>query len=195
VLLWSLRLGSHLLQRRRGRDEDFRYREMRAHHGERFGRVSLHTVFALQAVVQWLLSLTFQAPLLWPGARPLGALDAAGAALFLAGFTLESVADWQLERFRRDPASHGRVLAQGLWRYSRHPNYFGDLVLWCGFFVIGASTPLGWLGALGPLLLGTLLLRVSGVPLLERGLSRRLPDYAEYARRTPAFILGRPRAS
>jgi steroid 5-alpha reductase family enzyme len=194
VLLWSLRLGLHMLWRRRGRGEDFRYRAMRSAHGERFGARSLYSVFVLQAGVQWLLSLTLQLPLLWPGAIRLGALDALGAALFLLGLAWESVADWQLERFRRDPAQQGRVLARGLWRYSRHPNYFGELLIWCGFFLIGASTPFGVAGVLGPVLLAWLLLRVSGVPLLEQGLSSRLPGYVEYVRRTPVLLPGLPRS-
>jgi steroid 5-alpha reductase family enzyme len=193
VLLWSGRLGLHMLWRRRGRSEDFRYQAMRAAHGERFAARSLYSVFLLQAGVQWLLSLTLQLPLLWPGALRLGALDALGAALVLLGLACESVADWQLERFRRDPAQRGRVLAHGLWRYSRHPNYFGDLLVWCGFFVLGYSTPFGVAGALGPLLLGWLLLRVSGVPPLERGLRVRLPEYDAYMRSTPAFVPGLPR--
>jgi steroid 5-alpha reductase family enzyme len=193
ALLWSARLGLHMLWRRRGRSEDFRYQALRAAHGERFAARSLYSVFLLQAGVQWLLSLTLQLPLLWPGALRLRAVDAIGAALVLVGLVCESVADWQLERFRRDPAQRGGVLARGLWRYSRHPNYFGDLLVWCGFFLIGWSTPFGVAGVLGPLLLAWLLLRVSGVPLLEQGLAARLPAYREYVRRTPAFVPGLPR--
>ncbi len=194
ALLWSLRLGMHMLARRRGRGEDFRYAAMRAAHGERFAVRSLYSVFLLQAGVQWLLSFTLQLPFLWPGALRLGALDALGAVLVLVGLAVETVADWQLERFRRDPAQRGSVLERGLWRYSRHPNYFGDLLVWCGFFLIGYSTPFGLLGAIGPLLLGYLLLRVSGVPPLEQGLRARLPGYADYARRTPMFVPGPSRA-
>src|SRR5262249_6047347 len=153
-----------------------------------FGARSLYSVFLLQAGVQWLLSLALQLPLLWPGALPLGPLGAIGGALFLVGVLTESRAAGRLARLRRDPTHAGRGLAQGLWRYSRHPNYFGDLLVWCGFFLIGYSTPFGPVGAFAPLLVGYLLLRVSGVPPLEQGLCARLPGYVEYMRRTPRFV-------
>jgi steroid 5-alpha reductase family enzyme len=144
-------------------------------------------------VLQWVVSLPLQLALLL-AAGGLGALDALGALLFAVGFLFESVADWQLARFRADPANAGRVLDSGLWRTTRHPNYFGEFLIWWGLCAIGLSVPGGALGAVGPLLLSFLLLRVSGVPLLERHLGEQRPGYAEYVRRTSAFLPRKPRA-
>jgi len=186
--LWGLRLGGYLFWRNHGRGEDPRYARMRRHHGERFARVSLVTVFGLQGVLQWLVSLPLQVAALRPGAAPLGALDALGVALFAVGFAFETVGDLQLARFRADPANRGRVMDRGLWRYTRHPNYFGDCLVWWGLWCIAASTPLGPWTIASPLLMTFLLLRVSGVPMLERGLAKTRPGYVDYVARTPAFL-------
>lgn len=194
ALLWSVRLGGYLAWRRRGEEaEDFRYREMRAYHGEAFGRVSLYTVFLLQGALQWLVSLPLQVVQLDPTPAPLGLVDALGCALFATGFAFEAIGDAQLARFRADPGNRGRTLDTGLWRYTRHPNYFGDVLVWWGFFCFALAAPFGALSALSPVLLTFLVLRVSGVPLLERGLHKRREGYAEYCRRTSAFIPRRPR--
>jgi steroid 5-alpha reductase family enzyme len=190
--VWGLRLGIHLLWRSRGRGEDFRYRALRARAGGRFWWQSLFSVFLLQGVLQWAVSLPVQLALLRPSGG-LGALDALGALLFAVGFAFETVADRQLARFRADPANAGRVLDSGLWRLSRHPNYFGDCLAWWGLGAIGLSVPGGALGLAGPLLLTFLLLRVSGVPLLEGHLAERRPGYADYVRRTSAFLPRPPR--
>jgi steroid 5-alpha reductase family enzyme len=192
--LWALRLGGYLLWRNAGRGEDPRYQAMRRHHGTRFARVSLVTVFGLQGVLQWLVALPLQLAQLAPGPERLGALDAAGVALFALGLSFETVGDWQLVRFRADPASRGRVMDRGLWRYTRHPNYFGDCAAHWGMFVVALATPFGWLGVLGPLAMTVLLLRVSGVSLLERSIGKRRPEYADYQRRTSAFIPLPPRS-
>lgn len=192
ILLWSLRLGTHLWLRCIGQPEDFRYAQMRAHQGEAFGRRSFLRVFLFQAGVQWLLSLPLQLAFLRPGSAELGAFDYAGLALFALGFGIEATADLQLARFRRDPGNRGQVLDRGLWRYSRHPNYFGECLIAWGLYGIASQTPLGpWL-VWSPLLLTFLITRVSGVPYLERGLRRRIPGYADYMRRTPRFVPGRP---
>lgn len=185
VALWAGRLGLHLLRRNRAHGEDPRYVAMRERHGERFPAVSLVTVFWLQAVILWVVSL----PLLGAvaGNAPLGAWDVAGTVVFAVGFLLEAVADAQLRRFRSDPASRGRVLDRGLWRYSRHPNYFGDAVLWWGLYLVGVGGG-AWWSAPGPLLMTFLLVKVSGVALLERSLLETRPGYAEYVRRTSAFL-------
>jgi steroid 5-alpha reductase family enzyme len=194
VGLWALRLGGHLLWRNAGRGEDPRYQAMRRHHGARFAWLSLLTVFALQGVLQWVVALPLQLALLAPGTAPLGALDALGVALFALGLCFEAAGDWQLARFKADPANAGRVMDRGLWRWTRHPNYFGDCAAHWGMFVVTLSAPLGWLGALGPLVMTVLLLRVSGVALLERSIGRRRPAYADYQRRTSAFIPWPPRS-
>ena len=193
VSVWGLRLGVYLMWRNWGHGEDARYARMRRHWGARFPLVSLATVFGLQAVLQWFVSLPIQIAQLVPGARPLGALDALGVALFATGLFFEAVGDVQLARFKADPANQGRVMDRGLWRYTRHPNYFGDCVVWWGLFTIAAATPAGPWTIASPLLMTFLLLRVSGVALLERSLLRTRPAYREYIERTSSFIPRPPR--
>jgi steroid 5-alpha reductase family enzyme len=190
--LWSLRLALHLLLRGRGRPEDPRYAAMRRHYGARFPWVSFFTVFALQAVLQVAVGLPIAVVAAQPG-PPLGALDVFGAALFAAGLLVEAVADLQLTRFRADPTSAGRVMDRGLWAWTRHPNYFGDCLAWWGVFAVALASPLGWASLPGPALMTFLLLRVSGVALLERSIGKRRPGYAEYAKRVPAFLPRPPR--
>jgi len=193
VSLWALRLGGYLLWRNAGRGEDPRYQAMRRRFGARFVWLSLFSVFGLQGVLQWIVALPLQLAQLDPGAAQLGALDALGAALFAGGLACEAIGDLQLARFRADPAHAGRVLDRGLWRYTRHPNYFGDCAAHWGLFVIALATPWGWAGVLGPLTMTVLLLRVSGVALLERSIGRRRPAYSDYQRRTSAFLPWPPR--
>jgi steroid 5-alpha reductase family enzyme len=188
VLAWGLRLGLHLVLRSRGRGEDFRYAAMRRRHGARFPLLSLFSVFGLQGVLQWIVALPVLVVQVSPGPPGLGLFDALGTALFAAGLLVESVADWQLARFRADPAQAGRVLERGLWGWSRHPNYFGDFLVWWGLFGITLASPHGLAALPGPLLMSFLLMRVSGVPLLERSLARRRAGWSEYAARTPAFF-------
>jgi steroid 5-alpha reductase family enzyme len=191
VTLWAARLGWHLLRRNRREGEDPRYAAMRARHGPGWSRVSLFRVFWLQGVILWIISMPLLAAVRSTGA--LGALDLIGAALALVGLALEATADRQLRRFRADPASRGRVLDTGLWRYSRHPNYFGDAVVWWGLWLVAAAGG-AWWTIFGPAAMTFLLLKVSGVPLLEKGLEKSRPGYAEYARRTSAFIPWFPKA-
>ena len=190
VGLWAARLGLHLVARNRSHGEDPRYAAMRARHGPRFSRVSLFTVFWLQAGILWIVSL----PVLGAvgGSAALGPWDLTGTLVFLAGFVIESLADAQLRRFRADPANRGRTLNTGLWRYSRHPNYFGDAVLWWGLWLIAVGGG-AWWSAVGPLLMTFLLVKVSGVALLERSLMESRPGYADYVKRTSAFVPWPPR--
>jgi steroid 5-alpha reductase family enzyme len=194
VVLWGLRLAGHLLWRNAGHGEDPRYRAMRRHWGERFWWLSLFTVFALQGVLMWIVSLPVQVGILAPGGA-LGALDALGVLLFALGMFFETVGDWQLARFRADPANAGHVMDRGLWRMTRHPNYFGDVCVWWGIFAVAFSTPYGPWSVVGPALMTLLLLRVSGIPMLERSIGKRRPGYEEYARRTSAFFPRPPRRS
>lgn len=189
--LWGLRLSLYLLWRNWGRGEDRRYRAMREKHGARFWWVSLGTVFLLQGVLLWFVSLPLQA-----GVRqtaPLWWLDLVGGGLWTLGFTFEVVGDWQLARFTSDPDNRGRVLDRGLWRYTRHPNYFGDFCVWWGLFLIAAAAG-AWWTIPGPLLMSWLLLRVSGVPLLEKDIADRRAGYADYVARTSAFFPVPPRS-
>lgn len=191
VTIWGVRLAAHILVRGRGRGEDPRYAAMRRRWGARFPAVSLFTVFWLQAVVLWIVAL----PLLQvqTAAAPWSRLDGLGVALFAAGFAFEAVGDLQLLRFRADPANAGRVLDRGLWRYTRHPNYFGDAALWWGLGCLALATPGGVWTLAGPALMTFLLRRVSGVTLLEKGLRESRPGYRDYVARTNAFFPWRPR--
>jgi steroid 5-alpha reductase family enzyme len=194
ALAWGLRLGLYLAWRNYGKGEDFRYRAMRAYWGARFPLLSLFTVFGLQAVLMWWISLPLQVAQAAAEPETLGALEWAGAAVWLIGMTFESVGDAQLARFKADPANAGRVLDTGLWRYTRHPNYFGDCLVWWGFFAIASAVPGGAYTLASPLLMTILLRRVSGVTLLERSLLKRRAGYADYVARTNAFVPGPPRA-
>ena len=185
VTAWAARLGYHLHRRNRRLGEDPRYVAMREKYGERWERVSLFRVFWLQGAILWVVSAPLLAAVL--GGPALSALDFAGAAIFLVGLALESLADHQLTRFRADPANKGRVLESGLWRYSRHPNYFGDAVVWWGLYAVAAGAGAYWT-IFAPVIMTFLLLEVSGVPLLEKSLGRSRPGYAEYVRRTSAFV-------
>jgi steroid 5-alpha reductase family enzyme len=192
--LWAARLGGYLLWRNAGHGEDPRYQAMRRYWGARFPWISLATVFTLQGVLQWIVSLPIQIGAAVPGEAPLGALDAFGALLFAAGLAFESIGDAQLARFKAQPANRGRVMDRGLWRYTRHPNYFGDALAHWGLFLVALATPLGAWTVVAPALMTFLLLRVSGVALLERSIGKRRPEYAEYQRRTSAFFPLPPRA-
>jgi steroid 5-alpha reductase family enzyme len=191
VTLWGLRLATHLAVRNAGKDEDRRYAAMRERNPA-FAKQSLVTVFGLQAVLAWFLS----APLASAIANPvdLGPLHALAATLFVVGLLFEAIADWQLVRFKRDPANRGQVLDTGLWGLSRHPNYFGEAVVWWGFFVFALAAGDAWT-VIAPVLMTFLLLRVSGVTMLERDIGERRPGYRAYIERTSAFIPWFPRST
>ncbi len=191
VLIWSLRLSVYLSWRNRGPHEDHRYQAIRRNNEPHFWLKSLYIVFGLQAVLAWIVSL----PLLGisVSSAPLNWLDLAGFALWFAGFAWAAIADWQLTRFKAQAANHGRVLDSGLWRYCRHPNYFGECLLWWGFYLMALGVG-AWWSIIGPLLMTLLLLKVSGVALLEKDIGERRPGYADYMRRTNAFIPGKPKS-
>ena len=189
---WGLRLAMHLARRNLGHGEDYRYRVMRAAHGTRFPLVSFGTVFLLQGVLMWIVSLPLQAAQRAEADAPLGWIDAAGILLWAIGIAFESVADAQLARFKRTTTAAGRVMDRGLWRYSRHPNYFGDFLVWWGFGCIALATG-AWWSLIGPAVMSVLLLRVSGVALLERTITERRPAYRDYVARTSAFFPWPPR--
>lgn len=193
ITIWGLRLSLHITARNLGHAEDYRYQAMRRHWGERFPVVSLVTVFGLQAVIAWIVSLPLQAAISAPMPEDLGLLDFLGLVVWTGGFLFEAVGDWQLTAFQADARNRGRVMNRGLWRYTRHPNYFGDAVQWWGIFLFAAATG-AWWTAVGPALMTLLLLRVSGVALLEKKLRKSRPGYEEYVRRTSAFLPRPPRA-
>ncbi|MDE0606341.1 MAG: DUF1295 domain-containing protein [Acidimicrobiaceae bacterium] len=191
VSLWGLRLGAYLTVRKWGAPEDFRYQAMRRR-WQPFWLWSLPVVFALQGLLAVVVSVPVQAVLADSEASALGWLDWVGAVIWAVGLVFESVGDEQLRRFKADEANRGKVMDRGLWRYTRHPNYFGDSVVWWGIWVVAVAAG-AWWSAVGPLLMTFLLLRVSGVTLLERSINKRRPGYAEYATRTSAFIPMPPR--
>lgn len=191
VAVWALRLSVHLTWRNFGEPEDRRYAEIRTRYEPGFAYKSLYLVFGFQALLAWIVSAPLFAALSAPWSP--GWLSVAGATLWLTGFAFETVADWQLGRFRAAGGNHGRVLDRGLWRYSRHPNYFGECVLWWGLYLFALDAG-AWWSVVSPLLMTWLLLRFSGVTLLERDISDRRPEYADYARRTNAFFPGPTRS-
>lgn len=191
VTLWGLRLAAYLTWRNWGHGEDSRYRAMRARGGPNWPFLNLFTVHWGQALVMWVVSLPVLAavrgtasaghPLVW-----------LGVALWLLGFGFETVGDLQLVRFKADPANKGKVLDRGLWRYTRHPNYFGDACVWWGIFGLAAASG-AWWTVIGPLVMNGLLVKVSGVALLEKQLAKTKPQYRDYIRRTSAFLPRPPR--
>ena len=188
---WGLRLAIHLAFRNIGQEEDFRYQSMRRRAGDRFWITSLVRVFGLQAAAMWVMSLPLMIGIS-DADRGFSPLWVIGTAVFLVGFGFEAVSDWQLTQFKADSGNAGTVMDRGLWRYSRHPNYFGDCVVWWGIYLAAAAAGAWWTIA-GPLVMTVLLLRVSGVALLERSIGKRRPGYAEYSARTSAFIPMPPR--
>lgn len=191
VSLWGLRLAGYLAWRNIGKPEDYRYAAMRERHGKLFPIVSLFTVFGLQGLLMWIISLPVQVGI--SQGRGWHAVAAIGLILWLAGLFFEAVGDYQLARFKADPANRGSVMNRGLWRYTRHPNYFGDLLVWWGFYFVAVESGSWWWTIIGPLLMSFLLIRVSGVRLLESSLRSRVAGYDEYARDTSAFFPWPPR--
>ena len=191
VAIWALRLAIYIAARNWGHPEDYRYQAIRRRNDPGFTFKSLYLVFFLQAGLAWVISLPLLGAIL--GTAPLGWLDVAGVLLWLLGFVFEAGGDWQLARFKADPANRGKVMDRGFWRYTRHPNYFGDFSVWWGFFLIGLSAG-AWWALPGPLLMSVLLLRVSGVALLEKSIGKRRPGYEDYVRRTNAFFPWLPKA-
>ncbi len=193
VALWAVRLAAHITWRHWGEPEDRRYQAIRARNQPHFEWKSLVLVFALQALLAWVVSSSVLSAVVNP--NPWNWLDTLGMSVILAGGLFEAVADWQLAQFKADPAHKGKVMDQGLWRYSRHPNYFGEFCVWWGFYLIALSAYGWWWAIASPLLMTLLLLKVSGVALQEKDIAERRPDYREYIARTPAFFPGKRRHS
>ena len=185
VNLWAVRLAAHIFARHDG--EDHRYAAMRHKFGARWWWWSLVQVFLLQAILMWFIAAPLVAVMLSSRA-PMGVLDYLGVGIAAAGFLFEALADVQLARFRLDPRNKGKVMDRGLWRWSRHPNYFGESVMWWGFFLLGFSAAGAWWLILSPLVVTLLLLQVSGVTLMEDKIEDRRPAYADYKRRVSAFV-------
>ena len=185
--IWGLRLAIHLFVRNHGAGEDYRYRAMRKHYGPRFGLISLGTVFGLQGVLMFVVSLPVQLGQADPTPK-IGVIAIIGLVVWLVGMFFETVGDLQLTAFKRDPANKGKVMNVGLWRYTRHPNYFGDACVWWGIGLVAAETGAGAWGLIGSALMTFLLRRVSGVTLLEKSLVKRREGYAAYVAATSPFV-------
>lgn len=186
VAVWGLRLAVRIYRRNHGKGEDFRYQKWREEWGKHWIIRSYFQVFMLQGLFMWLISF----PLIIINSNSihsLGWVDYLGICVWLTGFIFEAVGDAQLDRFLRNPNNRGRILDSGLWRYSRHPNYFGEVLQWWGIFVIALSVPNGWISIIGPLTITVLILKISGIPLLEKSMAKN-PDFKAYQSRTSVFI-------
>lgn len=185
VSVWALRLCVYLTWRNWGPHEDHRYVQIRQNNQPHFWLKSLYIIFGLQAVLAWIVALSLFGAI--DSVLPLNLTDYLGILLIIVGFVWESIGDWQLTRFKANPSNKGKVLDTGLWRFSRHPNYFGECCIWWGFYLIAVAAG-AWWALLSPILMTLLLLKVSGVSLLESTITERRPAYVGYIKQTNAFI-------
>jgi len=190
VTIWSMRLSIYITARNWGEPEDYRYQKIRANNEPGFAFKSLYIVFGLQGVLAWLIAMPLLPAITSDAA--LSPIDLLATLLWITGFVFEAGGDYQLSRFKAREDSKGKVLNTGLWRYTRHPNYFGDFCIWWSFFLFAVAAG-GWWTIASPLLMSILLLKVSGVAMLESTISDRRPKYADYIRNTNAFFPGPPR--
>jgi steroid 5-alpha reductase family enzyme len=190
VTIWGLRLTGYLAWRNIGKGEDRRYQQMRKKNPDSFWLTSLYRVFGAQALIMWVVAVPAvvsqgsEGSLTW--------LDFVGAGIWLVGLFFETVGDFQLARFKSQPDSKGKVMDHGLWRYTRHPNYFGDFCVWWGIYLVAAAGG-AWWSIFSPIVMTALLMRYSGAGLLEKTITRRRPEYEEYIRTTNAFFPGPPK--
>lgn len=188
VGVWGMRLSVFLGWRNFGKGEDFRYRQFRKDYGEhRYWWISFFQVFLLQGVLAWLISSPLLAAMYYSNSEPLGIVDFIGITIWTIGFVFEAGGDWQMARFKAKPENKGKVLKKGFWKYTRHPNYFGDAAVWWGFGLFGIAVG-SYVTFLSSILMTFLLVRVSGVSLLERSLKDKKPEYREYMKKTSAFL-------
>lgn len=189
VTIWGLRLTFYLAKRNIGKGEDYRYQQFRKRYGEdSYWWKSYFQVFMLQGTLMVIIAAPLLASQYATEPNNLTVFDGLGVTIWSIGIIFEAVGDWQLSQFKSNPNNKGKVLRQGLWKYTRHPNYFGDAVVWWGYFTIALATPFGFLSFFGPLVMTFFLLRVSGVAMLEKSLKKNKPEYEEYIRCTSAFI-------
>jgi steroid 5-alpha reductase family enzyme len=191
VFLWGTRLSIHIYIRNRGKPEDARYRKWREDWGEHATIRAFFDVFMLQGMLMLVISV----PVIYmisSSDHPLGWFDIVGGAVWLTGFLFEAIGDYQLIRFKKLPSSKGKIMTTGLWSWTRHPNYFGEVTLWWGIYLMALSLPFGWATIIGPLTITFLILKVSGIPLLEKKYEGK-PEFEEYKRRTSAFFPLPPR--
>jgi steroid 5-alpha reductase family enzyme len=195
VTIWGLRLTTHIYLRNHGKPEDFRYAAWREQYGKKWWWYSYVQTFLLQGLLMFLIS----APLIHTQATAtptkIGVLEIAGILIWIIGFFFETVGDLQLENFKKNPSNKGKLLNYGVWRYTRHPNYFGDAAQWWGFYLIAAGSTLGFLTIFSPIIMTYFLIKVSGVAMLEKSMSDRKPGYKEYMQTTNAFIPWFPKSN
>ena len=190
--VWGLRLNLHLIRRKLSEPaEDRRYAQMRDERGDSFTFWSLYAIFGLQGLLVLIVSLPIQVASERPAAVTAAVIP--GVVVFAVGLAFEAIGDGQLRRFKRDPANAGAVMDRGLWRYTRHPNYFGDACVWWGLWLVALPAGGTWWTAAGPAVMTLLLVRVSGKARLERDIGERRPEYGEYIRRTSGFVPRPPR--
>lgn len=186
VSVWGVRLAWHIHKRNRDRIEDYRYATWRREWGKWFFLRSYGQVYLLQGLLLFLIAL----PVILinkSGGNPFGFLDVLGAAIWLFGFVFECAGDAQLARFMKDPGNRGKLMQSGLWKYTRHPNYFGEVTLWWGLWIVSLSAPVHFASIVGPLTITFLILKVSGIPMLEKKMEEN-PEFAEYKKKTSAFF-------
>ena len=190
LTLWALRLSVFLIIRNWGEDEDRRYQEIRANNEPNFNIKSIYIIFGLQAVLAWIISI----PLLMALSAniDIGVIEVIATGIWMIGFLFEAIADLQLYRFKSNPENKGKVLDTGLWAYSRHPNYFGEFLIWWGYFLFALSSG-AWWTVFSPVLMTLLLMKVSGVSLMEKGITERRANYRQYIETTNAFFPGKPK--
>jgi len=186
VVIWGIRLALHIGLRNRGKGEDARYRKWREEWGKHFVLRSFFQIFILQGGLILLISIPVIVAVTARGG-PFSALDVIGALFWTTGFLFEAVGDYQLVRFKKDKASRGRIMQYGLWKYTRHPNYFGEVSLWWGIYLIALSVPGGWMTIIGPVTITFLILGVSGIPMLEKHYEGN-KEFEEYKKSTSAFF-------
>jgi steroid 5-alpha reductase family enzyme len=195
VAVWGLRLSIYLAWRNIGKEEDFRYRQFRKKYGEkRYWWISFFQTFLLQGILMWLISVPLLAAQYYSQNNSLAIFDYTGIILWITGFFFETAGDLQLARFKADQSNKGKVMDKGLWRFTRHPNYFGDSAVWWGygFFCLASGS---YLPVLGSVLMTALIIKVSGVALLEKSLTDQKPQYKEYIQKTSAFLPWLPKKS
>lgn len=187
VSLWGVRLSAHIFIRNHGQPEDFRYAAWRREAGAAWWWRSFFKVFLLQGVILWIVATPLIVIIAGKAAAPFGVFDLLGIAVWLVGFIFEAGGDWQLAQFKKDPANKGKLLTTGLWSFTRHPNYFGDAAQWWGFYLLSLASG-GWWTVFSPAIMTFLLMKVSGVAMLERTLAKTKPGYEDYIARTNAFF-------
>lgn len=192
VTVWGLRLSLYILWRNWGKPEDFRYQKWRDEAGSKWWWFSFFKVFFLQGVLLWIISIPLLLAQISPQPAGLGVIEILALAVWVFGFFFEAMGDWQLARFKLNPANKGKVLNRGVWRYTRHPNYFGDAAQWWGYYLLALAAG-GWWSIFSPIMMTLLLLQVSGVAMLEKTLKDTKPQYREYIETTSAFIPWLPR--